>query len=65
MAAPRLATSRIVPLGRAGFSARFGTPDLTGALCGYTRPDDTEIVLTLLCHARPLRGIELGTARGT
>jgi glycosyltransferase involved in cell wall biosynthesis len=38
--------------------------DLSGALCGYTRENDTRAVLTLLCHAVPTRVLEIGTALG-
>jgi len=48
----------------AEFADRFGSPDLSGALCGYTRADDTRAVLTLLCHATPRRVLEIGTALG-
>ena len=51
-------------MNRAEFAERFGCPDVTGALCGYTREDDTRAVLTLLLHARPSRVLEIGTALG-
>ena len=51
-------------MSRAEFAARFGSPDLAGALCGYTREADTRTVLTLLVHARPRRVLEIGTALG-
>jgi hypothetical protein len=54
----------ILGISRAQFLAEFGKPDLTGALCGYTREDDTRAVLTLLCHAAPRRVLEIGTALG-
>ena len=58
------ARTRIVTMNRAEFTARFGEPDIAGALCGYTRETDTRTVLTLLCHARPRRVLEVGTAMG-
>jgi hypothetical protein len=51
-------------LSRAEFAARFGNPQIRGALCGYTREADTRAVLTLLIHARPRRVLEVGTALG-
>jgi len=39
---------------QAEFAGRFGSPDATGALCGYTREADTQAVLTQLEYARPL-----------
>ena len=51
-------------MSRAEFADRFGRPDVRGALCGYTREDDTRAVLALLCHARPRRVLEIGTALG-
>jgi len=48
----------------AQFAERFGSPDLRGALCGYTREDDTRAVLALLCDAAPGRVLEIGTALG-
>src|SRR5437660_1465193 len=61
-----LATSsaRILTMSRAELGTRFGTPNLAGALCGYTREVDTQTVLTLLVHARPRRVLEVGTALG-
>ena len=58
------ASARILTMSRAEFDARFGTPSLGGALCGYTREADTRTVLTLLVHARPRRVLEVGTALG-
>ncbi len=46
------------------FRVQFGSPELSGALSGYTRADDTKAVLTILCHARPRRVLEVGTALG-
>jgi glycosyltransferase involved in cell wall biosynthesis len=55
----------IVPtMGRGEFAARFGEPDTSRALCGYTAAADTRAVLTLLVHARPRRVLEVGTALG-
>jgi hypothetical protein len=59
-----LSATQILGMSRVEFSARFGRPDLNGALCGYTREDDTRAVLTLLCHAAPRRILEIGTALG-
>jgi len=56
--------TRIVTMTRAEFAERFGCPDVSGALCGYTREDDTRGVLTLLLHARPRNVLEIGTALG-
>ena len=57
-------SARILTKSRAEFDARFGTPEVHGALCGYTREGDTRTVLTLLVHARPRRVLEVGTALG-
>jgi hypothetical protein len=46
------------------FARRFGTPDTTRALCGYTSPEDTHAVITLLAHAHPRVVLEIGTALG-
>jgi glycosyltransferase involved in cell wall biosynthesis/SAM-dependent methyltransferase len=46
------------------FHHRFGTPDTSAALCGFTNAVDTRTVLTLLVHARPRRILEIGTAEG-
>ena len=51
-------------MSRADFAERFGCPDVRGALCGYTRENDTRVVLTLLVHARPRRVLEIGTGLG-
>jgi glycosyltransferase involved in cell wall biosynthesis/tetratricopeptide (TPR) repeat protein len=51
-------------MSRGEFAARFGAPDVNGAICAYTRQDDTRAVLTLLVHARPKRVLEIGTALG-
>jgi len=56
--------TQFVIMSRAEVLAHFGGPDLLGALCGYTREDDTRAVLTLLCHAQPRRVLEIGTALG-
>ena len=61
---PRPATTRITTLSRPEFAGRYGNPDTARALCGYTPPEDTHAVLTLLAHARPLRILEIGTAFG-
>src|SRR5271165_4113821 len=54
----------IVTVSRAEFVERFGCPDVRGAICGFTREDDTRVVLTLLMHARPRRVLEIGTGLG-
>jgi len=51
-------------MSRAEFTGRFGSPDVTGALCGYTLEADTHAVRTLLGNARPRRVLEVGTALG-
>src|SRR5262245_41807913 len=56
--------SRMTRCSRAEFASRFGSPDVTNALCGYTREADTQAVLALLVHARPRRVLEVGTALG-
>jgi predicted O-methyltransferase YrrM len=61
LAAP---SAPIQTMSRAEFDARFGTPNVDGALCGYTLEVDTRTVLTLLVHARPRRVLEVGTALG-
>src|SRR5262249_29865785 len=55
---------RILAMSRPGFAGRFGSPDVTRALCGYTLEGDTRAVLTLLEYARPRRVLEVGTALG-
>ena len=64
MSAHHTPCTQIDAISRSEFIARFGSPDLNGALCGYTRELDTITVLTLLCHARPRRVLEIGTALG-
>ncbi len=59
--APR-ADLRLIPVEE--FRRRFGLMDTTRALCAYTPPEDTHVVLTLLAHARPRRVLEVGTAFG-
>ena len=56
--------TQVVSMGRAEFADRFGSPELAGALCGYTRANDTRAVLALVCHARPRRVLEIGTGSG-
>jgi predicted O-methyltransferase YrrM len=46
------------------FTARFGNLDTSEALCEFTPPGDTRIVLTLLAHYRPRRILEIGTGAG-
>jgi glycosyltransferase involved in cell wall biosynthesis len=61
---PPASTTQIVSMSRGDFVATFGAPDVNGAICGYTRQDDTRVVLTLLVHASPKRVLEIGTALG-
>ena len=56
--------TRIVAMGREAFAGRFGDPDVSGTLCGYTRKADTRAVLATLVHARLPRVLEVGTAFG-
>jgi len=56
--------TRIVTMNRAEFAERFGCPDVRGELYGYTREDDTRVVLTVLVHVNPRRVLEVGTALG-
>lgn len=46
------------------FYGSFGRHDFGRAVCGFTNRVDTEMVLTLLAHARPQRILEIGTAGG-
>jgi glycosyltransferase involved in cell wall biosynthesis/tetratricopeptide (TPR) repeat protein len=46
------------------FRRRFGGLDTARALCAYTNPADTNVVLTLLAQARPRRVLEVGTGLG-
>jgi glycosyltransferase involved in cell wall biosynthesis len=61
---PRPASTRIASLSRVEFVRRYGDPDTARALCGYTPPEDTNAILTLLAHACPRRVLEIGTALG-
>jgi glycosyltransferase involved in cell wall biosynthesis len=58
------AGTTVLTMGQADFVARFGAPNVSRALCGYTRAVDTHAVLTLLAHAWPRRVLEVGTALG-
>lgn len=58
------AGDRVVTLSPEALAARFGTPDTSAALCGYTPPADTHVVLALVAHLRPRRLLEVGTAAG-
>ena len=51
-------------LSREAFTARFGMPDVSRALSGFTPPHDTATVLALVSHLRPRRVLEIGTAAG-
>ncbi|MBX9579485.1 MAG: glycosyltransferase, partial [Gemmataceae bacterium] len=55
---------RVVTLSPAEFAARFGSPDTSAALSGFTPRHDTHVVLSLVAHLRPLRLLEVGTAAG-
>jgi glycosyltransferase involved in cell wall biosynthesis/predicted O-methyltransferase YrrM len=52
-------------LTREEFAGRFGAPDTTAALSGFTPPGDTQIVLALVAALHPLRILEIGTAAGS
>ncbi|MBN9517627.1 glycosyltransferase, partial [bacterium] len=55
---------RVVSLSPEAFAARYGAPDTSAALCGFTPPADARAVLALVAHLRPLRVLEIGTAAG-
>ncbi len=57
-------TAWLETLSQEEFHRRFGSPDTSGALCGFTNAVDTRTVLTLLAHARARRILEIGTAEG-
>jgi glycosyltransferase involved in cell wall biosynthesis/predicted Zn-dependent protease/predicted O-methyltransferase YrrM len=61
---PSRPQTRFVDLSRESFHTRFGNPDTSTALSGFTPPVDTRMVLTLLAHAQPRRVLEIGTAAG-
>jgi predicted O-methyltransferase YrrM len=56
--------TRIVTISRDEFSSRFGSPDTSDALCGFTCPADTHVVLALLKFAQPQHVLEIGTGTG-
>ncbi|MCE9562617.1 MAG: glycosyltransferase, partial [Planctomycetes bacterium] len=56
--------TRFVTLSRDEFTTRFGTIDASRALSGFTPPQDTVAVLTLVTRERPRRVLEIGTALG-
>jgi glycosyltransferase involved in cell wall biosynthesis/predicted Zn-dependent protease/predicted O-methyltransferase YrrM len=56
--------TRVQTLSLDDFRRRFGAVDASRAICAYTPPVDTQVVLTLLAHARPKRVLEVGTALG-
>jgi glycosyltransferase involved in cell wall biosynthesis len=56
--------TRFVDLPAGAFAARFGAPDVSAALSGFTPPADTAAVLTLVARLRPRRVLEIGTAAG-
>ena len=55
---------RVVTLGRDEFARRFGSPDTSRALAGFTPAHDTHIVLALVAYLKPRRLLEIGTASG-
>src|SRR5262245_8220073 len=61
MCSHQIAPPRIVAMSPAEFAGRFGSPDVSGALCGYTLEANTRAVLALLEFARR-RVLEVGTA---
>src|SRR5262249_11868175 len=63
-APPPRGRGRLQPLPPEAFRRRFGAPDTSRAVCAFTPPADTGVVLTLLAHARPRRILEVGTALG-
>ena len=46
------------------FHRRYGALDTGRAIHSFTRPGDTQVILTLLRHAAPRRIVEIGTAQG-
>jgi glycosyltransferase involved in cell wall biosynthesis/predicted Zn-dependent protease len=60
----RAEPTRIETLALEEFRRRYGALDSSRAICAYTPPLDTQIILTLLAHARPFRVLEVGTALG-
>ncbi len=57
-------STRFEAMPREEFHRRFGNPDTSRAIHLFTPPGDTQVVLTLLAHARPRRILEVGTAGG-
>lgn len=49
---------------REQFAERFGSPDTSEALSGFTPVFDTHVVLSLLAHTQAKRILEVGTAAG-
>ena len=56
--------ARIARIEQDEFAHRFGAPDTSRALLGYTLGVDAHSVLALVAHVRPLRILEVGTALG-
>jgi glycosyltransferase involved in cell wall biosynthesis len=54
----------VIPLSPGEFAARFGNPDTSAALSGFTPAHDTHVVLALVAALAPLRLLEVGTAAG-
>jgi glycosyltransferase involved in cell wall biosynthesis/tetratricopeptide (TPR) repeat protein len=62
--AERLSRTQVVSLTPDEFARRFGCPEAPSALCGFTPPADTRLVLALVAHLHPHRVLEVGTAAG-
>src|SRR5262249_44056432 len=62
--AARQSSTRFHQITLDDFRRHFGTLDTTRAIHSFTRPGDTNVVLTLLAYARPRRIVEIGTALG-
>lgn len=55
---------KLITVGPEAFDARYGPVDTSRAICSFTKPADTHVVITLLVHYRPRRIVEIGTALG-
>jgi tetratricopeptide (TPR) repeat protein/predicted O-methyltransferase YrrM len=62
--APPRPPTRVERQSREAFASRFGAPDTAPALCRFTPPDDTHVILALVAALRPTRVLEIGTADG-
>ncbi|VTR91657.1 family 2 glycosyl transferase : Glycosyl transferase OS=Singulisphaera acidiphila (strain ATCC BAA-1392 / DSM 18658 / VKM B-2454 / MOB10) GN=Sinac_0358 PE=4 SV=1: Glyco_trans_1_2: Methyltransf_24: Glyco_transf_4: Glycos_transf_1: Glycos_transf_2: TPR_7: TPR_6: TPR_10 [Gemmata massiliana] len=60
----RAPATRFVDLTAEQFAARFGDPDTSAALSGFTLPHDAHAVLALVAHLGARRILEIGTAAG-